>query len=277
MLGLVPSRRPVDQVGCRSVRKLSEGREAEIFEAESGSVLKLFRSGSVESCEREWLALTTLPIGIAPSPIERRSASGRAGILMERIDGTDLLALIGTGPWRLPALGTLMGRTHAQVHQAGAAPRLPRLHVRMRERINSSAHVPAEHRVAAIAALDGLPDGDRVCHGDFHPGNLLHVPGGARVLDWPNATAGDPDADVAATLVILQLGEPTETNPWAVRKLHRLGRGLLRARYLAGYIQGRELDLTRVERWMLPVAVDRLSHGIPPERDRLLTLIATSR
>jgi hypothetical protein len=255
------------------VRKLSEGREAEIFEAEPGRVLKLFHSGSVASCDREWLAMTTLPSGVAPIPIERRSTGVRPGIVMERIEGTDLLTLIGTGPWRLLALGILMGRTHAHVHQSLAAPQLPRLRARMRERISSSPHVPPGHRVASIAALDGLPDGDRVCHGDFHPGNVLRESDGARVLDWPNATAGDPNADVAASLVILQLGEPTENSPWAIRKLHRVGRGLLRNRYLAGYRQLRELDLAQVERWMLPVAVDRLSHGIPQERDRLLALI----
>lgn len=255
------------------MRKLGEGREAEIFEVEPGRILKLFRSGSTDSCEREWLALAALPVGIAPTPIEMQNVDGRPGILMERVDGTDLLTLIGGGPWRLPSLGALMGRTHARVHDAVAARELPRLQARIRERIGSSPHVPPEHRSAAITALDDLPDGDRVCHGDFHPGNLLRVAGGARVLDWPNATAGDPHADVAATQIILQLGEPTETSPWAVRKLHRVGRGLLRARYLAGYTQHRELSRELLERWMLPVAVDRLSHGIPPERDRLLSVI----
>jgi Ser/Thr protein kinase RdoA (MazF antagonist) len=256
------------------MKKISEGREAEVFELDAGSVLKLFRPGSAKSCEREWVALTALPVGIAPAAVEQRTVDGRPGIVMELVCGSDLLTLIGAGPWRLPALGALMGRTHARVHEAIAPTTLPRLRERMTARISSSPHVPDKHRADAIAALEHLDDGDRVCHGDFHPGNLLKEAESARVLDWPNAAAGDPHADVAATMIILQLGEPTESSPWVIRKLHRVGRGLLRSRYLAGYIRSRRVDLSLVERWMLPVAVDRLSHGIAPERERLLAVIA---
>lgn len=259
------------------MNKLSEGREAEVFELGPDSVLKLFRPGSATSCEREWLALNALPVGIGPAALEQRTVDGRPGIVMERVHGADLLTLIGTGPWRLPALGTRMGRIHARVHDEVAPASLPLLRERMTSRIGSSPHVPDEHRAAAIAALEQLEDGDRVCHGDFHPGNLLKEARSARVLDWPNATTGDPHADVAATLVILRLGEPTESSPWAIRRLHRVGRGLLRSRYLAGYLNRRRLDLDQVERWMFPVAVDRLSHGIPRERQRLLAVIAARR
>jgi aminoglycoside phosphotransferase (APT) family kinase protein len=41
-----------------------------------------------------------------------------------------------------------------------------------------------------------MPDGDRLCHGDFR---LINVSGQVLdlvVIDWPNACRGDPAADV---------------------------------------------------------------------------------
>lgn len=256
------------------MKKLAEGREAEIFDVDSTRVLKLYREGSEGACVREWLALGVLDAGLAPTAFELRHVDGRSGILMERISGTDVLTLIGAQPWRLPGLGILMGTTHARVHELTAPAALPPLRDRMRSRIELSPFVPDGIRTVAIAAIADLKDGDRVCHGDFHPGNLLSEKKRARVLDWPNASAGEAAADVAASVLILQLGEPTETSPWAVRKLHRLGRGLLIGRYLAGYRRRGRLDQSDIEKWMLPVAVDRLSHGIPQERESLLAVIA---
>jgi aminoglycoside phosphotransferase (APT) family kinase protein len=94
-----------------------------------------------------------------------------------------------------------------------------------------------EHRPREPARL-------AICHGDFHPQNILHD--GRRVtgiLDWPNAFVADPAYDVASTLVILK-NAPIELAgaPAAVRWLVRFGRRVLVRRYLAGYRRRRPFD-----------------------------------
>jgi aminoglycoside phosphotransferase (APT) family kinase protein len=83
-----------------------------------------------------------------------------------------------------------------------------------------------------------------VCHGDFHPFNILHD--GTRVtgvLDWPNALVAEPAYDVASTLVILRDAPIALSEaPAAIRWLVRLGRRLLVRRYLTGYRRRRPLD-----------------------------------
>ena len=44
--------------------------------------------------------------------------------------------------------------------------------------------------------------GDRLCHNDFHPDNIIfRTPeeGGPVIIDWERAGVGDPIADVAGT------------------------------------------------------------------------------
>jgi aminoglycoside phosphotransferase (APT) family kinase protein len=83
-----------------------------------------------------------------------------------------------------------------------------------------------------------------ICHGDFHPQNIL-MSGGAvtGVLDWPNAILADPVYDVAATRTILsctpiEMVTATTTSRW----LARAARPIVIARYLSGYRRHRGLD-----------------------------------
>jgi len=83
-----------------------------------------------------------------------------------------------------------------------------------------------------------------ICHGDFHPQNIL-MEGGVvtGVIDWPNALVADPAYDVASTRTILGL-VPLELSPLpaVARVLLSAARPLLLARYLAGYRRGRPID-----------------------------------
>jgi aminoglycoside phosphotransferase (APT) family kinase protein len=131
--------------------------------------------------------------------------------------------------------------------------------------------VPAELAAEARSALAALPDGDRLCHGDFHPGNVLLTAAGPRVIDWAGAARGDPLADVSRTLLIMELGEVPAHAPALVRGLSRVGRSLLVRSYLAAYgLRKRDL----VDRWRRVLAIARLAEGIDAEREALLDHLA---
>lgn len=114
-----------------------------------------------------------------------------------------------------------------------------------------------------------------ICHGDFHPQNIL-MHGGvvSAVLDWPNAVIGDPAFDVAATRVILAYA-PLELAalPGPLQWLVRAARPILVARYVAGYRCRRPLDGTALAyyeaagcvRALVRVAEARLSAATRPE------------
>ena len=111
---------------------------------------------------------------------------------------------------------------------------------------------------AARGGLDGLgpalewlarrrpprPEPRAVCHGDFHPYNILMGDAGVSgVLDWPHAIVADPAFDVATTLVILKL-VPMDLAGLAMplRWLANLARPLVIRAYLRHYRRRRPLD-----------------------------------
>ena len=140
----------------------------------------------------------------------------------------------------------------------------------------SSPLVPPELAEIARQRLDSLPDGDVLCHGDFHPANVMRSPNGPVVIDWPNATQGAAEADIARTLLLLGAGEPPSYTPM-MRVLTKTGRRLFIWLYVGAYKRARPLDKAEVRKWALPVAVARLSEDIEQERLRLLGRIEKLR
>jgi hypothetical protein len=104
----------------------------------------------------------------------------------------------------------------------------------------------------------------------------MRGPKGAVVIDWPNATRGAPEGDVARTLLLLGAGEP-QSYTAMMRVLTKTGRSLFIWLYLGSYKRARKLDKGEVRKWALPVAVARLAEDIAEERPRLLGRIEKLR
>lgn len=182
---------------------------------------------------------------------------GGAFLVMERRAGRPLLAAQRLG------IARLLVETQLRLHALDPDVLLGALE---REVPGSSALVTLDGHLGQLEArigrraLDGLgpamrwlqdhrpgPGGTRaICHGDFHPQNLLSAGGEVTaVLDWPNVVVADPAYDVAATCVILGL---TPLEVLSVRRplrwLAEAGRRLVLALYLGGYRRRRPLEAT---------------------------------
>lgn len=253
------------------LERLGAGREAEVFAWDEGRVLRLARDPEAAGMiERERLALAAAHGAGArvPGAYERVTVDGRPGVILDRVDGADLLEWLGRRPWALRSVARTLGRQHAALHRVEAPAGLPSLRDDLGRRLRSTL-VPDDVRRRALARLDRLPDGDRLLHGDFHPANLLRTGDGCVVIDWTNGTSGDPAADVARTLLLMG-GKPTGDVPAFVRRLAPVARGIVVAGYLRAYARELPLDRDRVERWLPVWAAARLSEDIESDRELLL-------
>ncbi|HLF73012.1 MAG TPA: aminoglycoside phosphotransferase family protein [Anaerolineales bacterium] len=113
-----------------------------------------------------------------------------------------------------------------------------------------------------LDSLEPLPDGDRLCHGDFHPANIILTGRGPVIIDWMDATRGHPLADVA--------GLP-ESLP--ARLMVRSFRGIIRREYLRRYFRDQPTERKLLQAWLPILAAARLSEVIPEERGTLLSIV----
>ena len=260
------------------LRKIAEGLEAEIFAYPyAKTVLRLLRDPEAGvTNQRQAIAMQAARDAgvLVPPVLGVTTVMGRPGIVMQRVEGRDLMAELGRRPWRLFWVARVSGEVHAQLHGVPGPEHIIDLLAKLYREIHDSNLVPAEIKEYALDKLEGLPAGDRLCHGDFYPANLLLSPQGPALIDWTHVARGDPAADVARTLLMVRLGELPPSTPMLVRPIAAFARGILAAAYLRAYRRKRVLDADLVDRWEIPVAAARLAQGIEGERLSLLKLLS---
>ena len=261
---------------AETVRKLAEGREAELYTWDGNAVLRLLRDPNAHaSNERQRAAmLAAAGAGVrVPAVREAVIHDGRPGLVMERIDGPDLLALVGRQPWRVLWVAGHTGRAHAALHRATAPESLPSVRRVIRYLLERSDRVPEHLHSFALNVLEALPEGDRLLHGDFHPGNLMLAGDTPTVIDWTNASRGHPDADLARTILLLRLGDPPPGSSPGLRLLTLVGRRRLLSGYQRAYARVRRTSPAQLTRWQIVQAAERLTYDIGTERPKLLRLL----
>lgn len=250
-------------------RLLGSGREAEVF-THGDAVLKLYRSAHGHH-RAEAAALSAID-GRAGAPRLLREivVDGRPGLVMERLPGRDMLSWLQSHPWQLRSLARSLAEAHVRIHSTPAGPALPDFRELMDDRIRS-ADLPPRLRDSALRSLGGLPSGDRLCHGDFHPGNVLTDGEHVGVIDWPYAARGPAEADHARTLVLLRWADPPEGVRLAQRAVLNAGRRAFAREYSRAYWATVGGAPRSIRAWMACVIAARLAEGLTAERAHLLS------
>lgn len=254
-------------------RPIAVGRTAEVYRWGEERVLKLFRPpwSTTASVDREARIARAVHAAGLPVPAvgDIVEIEGRVGLIYERVVGASMLQLLQRRPGSLHEYAHLMADLHATVH-ACRIPQLPWQHERLARQIRTIDEV-LEDPEALLAALHRIGTGEHLCHGDFHPGNIMMTSTGPVIIDWVDATRGDPLGDLARTSLLLRIGTPQQSlvPRWLVAML----RGRFHRAYLERYLETYPGASERFAAWGPVVAAARLSEDVAGERERLLHIV----
>lgn len=254
---------------------LGVGRTAQVLADDDDAVVKLFFDWvPIHLIDAEEHATATAIAAGAPAPslLGRVEWEGRAGLVLERLDGPSMLAQLTAHPLQIVTLARRLARLQTQIHACRGFG-LPQLRGQLRSRIESAAGLSSRARAWSLARLDTLPDGDHLLHGDLHPDNVILTTRGAIAIDWMAAARGDRAADAARTALILELGSPPPGLPAMRRALIATGRRAFRALWLGAYVRASMVRRAEVAAWRPVVAAARLAEKIHEERRRLCAIV----
>jgi aminoglycoside phosphotransferase (APT) family kinase protein len=236
---------------------LGSGKEAAVFEYGTLAV-KLFKKAAAKHAVfREAANLALVESFGLPVPSVRGvlQIGDHWGLAMDRADGTSFADALHCRPHLVQAYLDAMVRLQLRIH-SHPGTQLPSLKARLAANIRRATKLSAERRDALLNRLDGMPDGERVCHGDFHPLNILGPPDRALIVDWLDACRGEPAADVCRSYVLMR--------PVALE---------LAASYVDAYIGRSGETCERVFDWLALVAAARLAEGLTDEEGALLEMV----
>jgi aminoglycoside phosphotransferase (APT) family kinase protein len=161
--------------------KIAEGRDSEIFEHGPGKVLRVARDGRSLVAEAEIMRYVRTHDYPCPDVYD----AGDGYLVMDRLKGPTMMDAAGKPPFPLRRFGHLLAELHERLHRIPAPPGL---------------------RTAPLP-------GDRLVHRDLHPLNVMMTPDGPMVIDWANASAGDPAFDVADTWALFACATAAARGP----------------------------------------------------------------
>ena len=92
-----------------------------------------------------------------------------------------------------------------------------------------------------------------LCHGDFHPQNIIVNDNTLRAIDWDNASAGDPLMDVARSFLLLYINEKE------VAKI-----------YLKAYLDNKKIDVIQIYPYLKCIAVEFLTEKSNSSNKKIL-------
>lgn len=258
--------------------RIGIGRTAEVYAWGEGQILKLYYA----EIPAEWVyheakvGRIVAEAGLsAPAIGDALEVDGRLGILYERIDGRSQLELLARQPWMLPRFARQFAAVHVAMHNTPGSG-LPSQRAALIRAIEHAPRLAEASKARILTILGTLADGDVVCHGDYHPGNVVQARRGPVVIDWMTASCGNAITDVAWTTLLFRLAAlPPGISPVQRVMLTAIRRTFLAA-YLRAYRQLRPFPIADLEPWLPILAAARLSERIAAEEEGLVALAETA-
>ncbi len=187
------------------MERIAAGNTAEILDYGDGRVCKLFFAHFPEICpEKEYKNMKLVNTLGIPSPkvYGQVEIDGRYGIVEEKLSGETILSQM------------IQGRNvpHLIKEMTDLQKRMLSCHTRECICYKDSLRGFLEGKLSKTHELyrkiEELPEGDCVCHGDYHPDNVWQKPDGELyVIDFANICYGPREYDIARSYFLMIQGE----------------------------------------------------------------------
>lgn len=254
---------------------IGQGRTAEVFDIGINKVLKLFRNGiPKEFIENEYKISLNInkSLDCTPKVYELLEIGNRTGIVYEKISGVTMMKLISFKPWALKKEGKRLAQLHKSM-QIEVDFDMDNCNKRLKDNILKTDLLGEDIKLKLYEYIDELPDDNILCHGDFHPENILITENKEIVIDWMTATKGNKIADIARTSIMFKFGV-VPNKSYIENKIINLFRKKFYLEYLNHYISISGVTIEEIQKWELPVAAARLVEWLPrSEKNDLVNFI----
>ena len=237
--------------------KIGTGAQATVYLYENNAI-KVFRQG-YNKASVFYEAMITSLIESTGLPIARihevLNINNNIAIKMDYIEGVTLHDCLLADIDNANIYIDIMVDLQVEVHSKNV--KLPsNLKNRLKEKIVGNTDIDESKKYRLLKILERLPEGNSICHGDFHGFNIIKHDEKYYIIDWIDATNGYADADACRTYMLYLFHSPE-----------------LAELYIETYCIKANKHKKDVLEWLPVIAAARLCDNIEGEKEKIFLLL----
>ena len=193
------------------VQPAAAGNTAELYIYED-RIVKVFKEylphteAAYEAGKQAYVHALGLPV---PEIFALAKIGGRQAIIMEYVKGKTAGEQMAENEADTEQYLAICARIQQGIHETAADEgKLELIAVKLKRQIQSADQLDTEHKEKLLRKLESMVFKPMLCHGDFHPFNVIQSDEGWKVIDWPDASSGDRCADVCRTYLLFSSISP---------------------------------------------------------------------
>ncbi|NLP50063.1 aminoglycoside phosphotransferase family protein [Bacillus sp. RO1] len=237
---------------------IASGNTANIYLIEN-KIIKIFKDHlpdsepEYEACKQRVAFESGLRV---PKILEVTKVNGKQAIIMEYVEGKTLGELVKENMDQVESFLDMSVDIQMEIHTV-LAESLEPMRIKLQRQIEAVEGLDKHVKMSLLKKLESMTVENKLCHGDFHLYNLIKSGDEVFIIDWVDASAGDPRADVCRTYILY-----TQVS----RDIAEL--------YLKFYCEKSGWSRKEVLEWAPIIAAARLSENVATEdSDRLMKYI----
>lgn len=181
---------------------VGRGTQAAIY-ARDDIAVKVYIAGYLKESvfyEATMMALAEASAIPMAKPYEVLNVDGRWCLKMSRVTGQSVSEKMLGEPHRVQEIMDDLVRLQMTIHSQRIFMPV-RLKPKLKWAIAHNGHLDAARKRTILALCEKMPDGEALCHGDFHTQNVLFDDGVYWVIDWMDVASGEPLLDACRSYV----------------------------------------------------------------------------
>ena len=247
---------------------LAQGGQSKIYSLDRNSILRVpQREIDCDRIKYEYEVYKLMQEKIAVPRVNGfLEVDGKPCLIMEKITGQDLVAILKTNLLSLFTLPKKLAHIHKNIFSVKIEEKLVTNHEKAKYCITSSSILNSEQKDRLLYILSTLETGTALCHGDFHPGNIIISNGKEYIIDWSAASYGAAYFDIAHTY-LLMINTPRLDNVSDMEyKIQKIITRYIGKRYLKEICNIQKINPIILWKYFLIKAAERTFYGLETEK-----------